>query len=120
MAPYLGLFKHTFPFFDVTIVTSDSIFFNPFSRCCDNLNGFETGESLAQQKVICKVRSSTFYYSLIMLRLCVWYCMIKAQIKQKERTSYKEVRHFMSLDVNKEELTILGIPFDNFSDFDTV
>ena len=26
----------------------------------------------------------------------------------------------MTLDVNKEELTILGIPFDNFSDFDTV
>ena len=25
----------------------------------------------------------------------------------------------MTLDVNKEELTILGIPFDNFSDFDT-
>ena len=24
----------------------------------------------------------------------------------------------MTLDVNKEELTILGIPFDNFSDFD--
>lgn len=26
----------------------------------------------------------------------------------------------MTLDVNKEELTILGILFDNFSDFDTV
>ena len=26
----------------------------------------------------------------------------------------------MTLDVNREELTILGIPFDNFSDFDTV
>ena len=26
----------------------------------------------------------------------------------------------MTLDVNKEELTILGIPFDNFSDFYTV
>ena len=26
----------------------------------------------------------------------------------------------MTLDVNEEELTILGIPFDNFSDFDTV
>lgn len=33
-------------------------------------------------------------------------------------TLYKEVA--MTLDVNKEELTILGIPFDNFSDFDTV
>ncbi|KEO45366.1 hypothetical protein [Streptococcus salivarius] len=26
----------------------------------------------------------------------------------------------MTLDVNKEELTILGISFDNYSDFDTV
>ena len=26
----------------------------------------------------------------------------------------------MTLDVNKEELTILGVPFDNFSDFDIV
>ena len=26
----------------------------------------------------------------------------------------------MTLNVNKEELTILGIPFDNFSDFHTV
>ena len=26
----------------------------------------------------------------------------------------------MTLDINKEELTILGIPFDNFSNFDTV
>lgn len=26
----------------------------------------------------------------------------------------------MTLDVNKDELTILGVPFDNFSNFDTV
>lgn len=26
----------------------------------------------------------------------------------------------MTLDVNKDELTILGVPFDNFSDFDAV
>lgn len=26
----------------------------------------------------------------------------------------------MTLDVNKEKLTILGVPFDNFSDFDTI
>ncbi|BAN61017.1 hypothetical protein [Streptococcus anginosus] len=26
----------------------------------------------------------------------------------------------MTLDVNKEELTILGIPFNNFSDFNTI
>ena len=26
----------------------------------------------------------------------------------------------MTLDVNEEELTILGISFDNYSDFDTV
>ncbi len=26
----------------------------------------------------------------------------------------------MTLDVNKRKLTILGFPFDNFSDFDTV
>lgn len=26
----------------------------------------------------------------------------------------------MTLDVNKEKLTIMGVPFDNFEDFDTV
>lgn len=26
----------------------------------------------------------------------------------------------MTLDVNEEELTILGVSFDNYSDFDTV
>lgn len=31
-----------------------------------------------------------------------------------------ERRIYMTLDVNKEELTILGVPFDNFSDFDIV
>ncbi|HEM3717101.1 TPA: hypothetical protein ACGOSV_000141 [Streptococcus suis] len=26
----------------------------------------------------------------------------------------------MTLDVNKEKLTIMGVPFENFEDFDTV
>ena len=26
----------------------------------------------------------------------------------------------MTLDVNKEEMTILGVPFENYTDFDTV